>query len=521
MALNLGKINPNKAAGPDGILSKDLAAASVYLAEGLNTVFQKSLDTLKFPTKWKLARVSTVFKKGNTMDPTNYRPLSLLSLPGKLLESQFCSSLDIHLETNNLLNDNQWGFRKGRSTETLLTSMVERWKQALDDNKIIGAIFIDFRKAFDTVPHDLLPYKLQAAGIMGGPYTWLLDYLDNRQQFTEISGSRSSTKCISYGVPQGSLLGPRLFSIYVNDLPDAVSAGKVQMYADDTTVYCIGTNMDSVTESLNTILNQIYEWCQRNRLSLHPGKSEAMLISTTTPVGPLQLLKYGSNSVEFVDSTRCLGIEIDNKLSWSCHINNICKTYLKKLGAMKRMPRLPSKILEEIYFKTVIPGVTYCISVWGNCSTPLFNKLEEIHVKAARFIHRLPSSNDNSTQLQKLKWQPLSHIYKRKILVQMHQIYYGTAPKQIMDLFSTKEVINKTRRARQFVVERPKKEAGRLTLTHRGTLIWNTIPNRVKDCEDKNTFKSQLKGITKHINNITFEKESSSITNKNDQYYYY
>ena len=155
------------------------------------------------------------FKKGSQLDPANYRPLSMLSLPGKVLESQFCRVLDEHLQTHNLYSNNQWGFRKGRSTETLLISMTERWRAALDDNKIVGAIFIDFRKAFDTISHELLPLKLQAVGIMGDSYNWIVDYLKYRSQFTTINGSSSSTKPINYGVPQGSLLGPRLSSIYV------------------------------------------------------------------------------------------------------------------------------------------------------------------------------------------------------------------------------------------------------------------------------------------------------------------
>lgn len=135
--------------------------------------------------------------------------------------------------------------------------MTERWRAELDDNKIVGAIFIDFRKAFDTISHELLPLQLQAVGIMSDSYNWILDYLKDRSQFITVNGSSSSTKPINYGVPQGSLLGPRLYSIYVNDLPDAVTEGEVDMYADDTAAYCIGDNFDIVTQPL---FKQIYRW---------------------------------------------------------------------------------------------------------------------------------------------------------------------------------------------------------------------------------------------------------------------
>ena len=303
------------------------------------------------------------------------------------------------LQTHNLYSNNQWGFRKGRSTKTLLISMTKGWKAALDDNKIVGAIFIDFRKAFDTILHELLPFKLQAVGIMSDSYNWILDYLKNRSQITTVNGSSSSTKPINYRVPQGSLLGLRLYSIYVNDLPEAVIDGEVEMYADDTTAYCIGDNFDTVTQHLNLIFKQIYRWSQRNRLSIHNRKSEAMLLSTKSLIGPLQELWYEENRIDFVNSSCCLGMEIDNKLSWSPHINRLCKTYRKKLGALRRMPRLSPKVLKEIYFKTVVPGVTYCISVWDGCTVPLFNKLEEIHTRAARLIHNLPHNWDNTYHL--------------------------------------------------------------------------------------------------------------------------
>ena len=521
IAYDLNKLKPRKAAGPDEIQAKDLVIAGNSAIDGLNTIFCKSLKSSRFPSKWKLARVAAIFKKGNPLDPANYRPLSMLSLPGKLLESQFCRVLDEHLQTHNLYSNNQRGFRKGRSTETLLISMTERWRAALDDNKIVGAIFIDFRKAFDTISHELLPFKLQAVGIMGDSYNWILDYLKDRSQFTIINGSSSSTKPINFGVPQGSLLGPRLYSIYVNDLPDAVTEGEVEMYADDTTAYCIGDNFDTVTQRLNLIFKQIHRWSKRNRLSIHNGKSEAMLLSTKPLIGPLQELRYEDNRIDFVNSTCCLGVEIDNKLSWSPHIDKLCKGYRKKLGALRRMPRLPPKVLEEIYFKTVVPGVTYCIPVWGGCTAPLLTKLEEIHTKAARLIHDLPRDRDYTNILQKVNWLPLSYMYKKAILKHVHQAFYQAGPAQITELFSVKPETYNSRRSKQLVLGRPKMEIGRLSIRHRGAMIWNSIPSSVKDYNNVTSFKNNLKQFSKFINNFTFEKESSAIINKLDHFYYY
>ena len=185
------------------------------------------------------------------------------------------------------------------------------------------------------------------------------------------------------------------------------------------------------------------------------------------------------------------------------------------------MPRLPPKVLEEIYFKTVVSGVSYCIPVWGGCTAPLFNKLEEIHTKAARLIHDLPRDQDNTHVLQKANWLPLSYMYKKAILKHIHQAFYQAGPAQITELFSVKVTKYDSRRSKQLVLDRPKKEIGRLSLRHRGTMIWNSIPSSVKDYDNVTLFKNRLKQLSKFINNFTFEKESSLIMNKSHHFCYY
>ena len=184
------------------------------------------------------------------------------------------------------------------------------------------------------------------------------------------------------------------------------------------------------------------------------------------------------------------------------------------------MPCLPPQVLEEIYFKTVVPGVTYCISVWGGCTALLFNKLEEIHTRAARLIHNLPRDRDNTYHLQKSNWLPLSYMYKKAILKHVHQAFYQTGPVQITELFSVKATKYDSRRSKQLIRDRPKKEIGRLSLQHRGTMIWNSFPSSIKDY-DVTLFKNHLKQHFKFINNFTSEKESSLITNKSHHFYYY
>ena len=359
------KINPKKAAGPDDITSKELSILQDDVMEGIKVVFNKSIACNQYPSIWKLAKVKSAFKKGEKIESPNYRPLSMLSIPGKLFEGQACDNIDKHVTKQNLLSKNQWGFNKGRSTEELLLQITEKWKNAMDKGLIVGAIFLDFQKAFDSVSHDILGQKLQAVGISGDLYSLIVSYLRKRKQYTEINGKSSVEEEVLFGVPQGSLLGPKLYTILVNDLPEAITEGEVTLFADDTSIYCIGDNVDKIIDSLNLAMEEVLGWCRRNKLTVHPGKTEAMLLMKKAFMGPLKAIKYGESYISIVDSVKYLVITIDNKLTWDKHISTTCKKFSSKLGALKRMKFLPTNVLEEIYYKTVISGITYCISVWG------------------------------------------------------------------------------------------------------------------------------------------------------------
>ena len=284
----------------------------ISLARSAFKVFKRSMDCSKFPQQWKESLVTPVFKKGNSLDPNNYRPISLLSTPGKLLEKVVCKSFDDDMLCNGILTDRQWGFMRGYSTESLLLHLTESWVSALDKAHKVGVLFIDFRKAFDCVDHIILTEKLKAVGLSGDMWEWINDYLSNRMQGTSVNKSRSDGNPIRAGAPQGSLLGPRLFASYVNDLPDSITSGEVYMYADDTTIYVVRNTVDDITTALQAVLDQVNSWCLSNRLVLHEGKSKAMVLSITPSIGPLKHLKWGENTIRYVSSTKCLGVTIDD-----------------------------------------------------------------------------------------------------------------------------------------------------------------------------------------------------------------
>ena len=495
-------LKPGKASGPDDISSKELYLIGDAFLDCFMPLAQRSILECKLPSQWKQAQVKCLHKKGNTLDCENYRPISLLSIPGKLLENVVSQQLDNFLYSNNLISLNQWGFRKGSSPELLLLSVTERWRLALDESNIIGVVFIDFRKAFDCVNHTVLMDKLHSIGISGSFYDWLLNYLDNRKQFVTVNGSNSELLEIDTGVPQGSLLGPRLYSIYSNDLPGATTNASVEMFADDTTVFCIGNTVDEVLFKIQKAIVDLNKWAKDNFMTIHPAKSELMLLSKSRFIGPLQKICLGQNELSFVSKATCLGILIDNKLSWSPHIKSLSKRFSARVKKLKHLKGLDNRLLESIYFKGIIPSIAYSIALWG--SSKSLQTLEDIHIGAARFIFNLKESTPNTEVLAATKWKSLSYFYKKRIATISYQAFYNRAPAAISSLFTKHSPLRNLRDNLKLFVQRPKSDFRRSSFSHHASVLWNNLPVYLKSKPNIVSFKSALKAKSDILDKITF-----------------
>jgi len=430
----------------------------------------------------------TTHKKGSKTDRGNFRPLQMLSLPSKLLEGLVCERLDKFTTDTGQLNDNQWGFRQGRSTEETLIYLTETWKTAIDNRKVVGVVFIDFQKAFDTVSHDVLIHRLQAMGLSGDILEWLTSYLKDRKQFAVVNGCSSQTRPVTRGVPQGSLLGPRLFTYYINNLSDSITEGNLELYADNKTLRIIGNNVDEVVDGLNRALSEISLWCRNNKLTIHVGKSEAMIISHTAFYGSL-----GDKILNVVSETRCLGIIIDSQLSWNSHTEHLCKSFGKKVRQFKRFKYLPTSTLETIYFSSIVPTITYCRLVWGTSTPSLMNELEHIHARAAKLIHSLPRDISDQDALETTGWEPLSNQYKKKLLTLMYKVNCNITPDKITNLFSIANPYYNLRNSNHFVLHRFNLDIGRNSLRYRGPIAWELTPTALKQSTSLKNFKNLLK----------------------------
>lgn len=511
-------VKEGKAFGADQISAKHLKLIGPQNC-GLYEVIKGSINSVKYPSSWKTGKVKCLFKKGSKQDCDNYRPVTLLSIPSKIFENMLSAQIDNHLNQFNLISEHQWGFRPNRSTEYALLHMTEIWQQAIDQGKIVVALFIDFRKAFDCVSHDILKKKLIASGISGNMYSLLSDYLSERNQFTVVNGQKSVSEEVEFGVPQGSLLGPRFFSIDSNDLPDNVDDGETDMFADDSTSFCITGSFEQAFLEIQRVLNQVSKWASLNGFNIHAGKTEIMFMSRKQFIGPYPHFKLNENTISVTSSTKCLGLIIDNKLSWNDQVHKVCKDFRSKVKKLYSMRFMEPGDLKSIYFGGILPSVLYGISVWGNSSSTLMKPIESIHLKAARFIGRIKKNVSDETVLKTCNWKQVSWYYKRRVACLTYNIYNELSPSPLASLVEKRSTTRCTRK--NMLIKQPQFKTIRYktSFRYRASVLWNNLADDIKR-KSYETFKLDLTKDVSILNQIQFQ---TFISGKalDDAYEYY
>ena len=429
-------------------------------------------------------------------------------------------------KVNNLVTDKQWAYRAGFSTELLLTQLTEMWREAVDAGLVVAVAFIDFKKAFDGVSHAILEMKLKRDfGISGSLLGWIKSYLNGRQQFTAVNGSTSEMTPISFGIPQGSVLGPTLFTLFTNDLPSSVSSGSVFMFADDTTVYCISETAEKSIVQLNSALRELNEWCLINRLTPHPSKSEAMLISRKNPSINIPSIFIGNSTIEWVPKSRLLGMIVDEKLTWTPHMLELKKSFANKLGLLKKSRFLPRNVRQDLYFKIILPSVTYGLILWGSCcNSDLFQSLERLHCRAARLIFNLPKDMTSADVLQRAQWQTLSTYYKLAIFICFYKAFHDRLPVTLIDLIFKKRATNySTRTCASLTVPRFNTRYMKDSVAFRGSVLWNAVTNNCSTLTENISYRDlrlKLKSLA-NFNEFSFKITSVSTCNfRKDDFVY-
>ena len=492
-------LEPNKAPGPDGIGTYIIKHTEEIIAPVLVTLYNTCMDHGTFPDKLKRARIVPLHKGGATNEATNYRPISLLPLFAKLFEKVIKNRLLSFLEENNVITEHQYGFRKSYSTELAIIDIQNTLLSNLENNKISCTIFLDLAKAFDSVNHEILLRKLDKYGIRGMPLQLLTSYLTNRQHLTKHDGIESDVKFLDIGVPQGSILGPILFLLFINDLP-LITEFRVKLFADDTFLALEGDNPKSLQKKTNSELYKVSKWFSANKLTLNVSKSKFMIVKRSNKkLGNKFVLKFNGKKMEQCTSYKYLGVHLDENLNWKTHVKYICGKLSKMCGIFAKLRHCCSKdLLKVIYFALVESHLQYCNIIWGDACENTLKPLVNLQNKILKILCFSPFGFDdvddlytdmkllNLKQLHKLSKAKFVYKYKNQKLPSSFENFFMVAHSQ-------HNYSLRSRDTNDYQRIWGKTQYGMKKLQYSGVHLWNTIPHEIRNSISMKIFKKKYK----------------------------
>uniref|UniRef100_A0A672Z783 Reverse transcriptase domain-containing protein n=3 Tax=Sphaeramia orbicularis TaxID=375764 RepID=A0A672Z783_9TELE len=457
-------------------------------------ICNKSFQTGTFPENMKIAKVIPIYKNGDKHMVSNYRPVSLLPQFSKILEKLFVKRLDDYIDKYRILNDHQYGFRKNRSTSLAVMEFAENIATAVDQKQHTVGVFIDLRKAFDTIDHSILLRKCEMYGIRGVTQNWLKSYLQNRSQYVSIGNTNSQLRNVTCGVPQGSVLGPKLFILYLNDIFMASSKLKFTIFADDTNLLYSGVNMKQILEIVEKELSKLKKWFDVNKLSLNEDKTKFMVFGGARGSDDIKL-KINEIEIERVYETKFLGVIIDHKLCWKPQIEYIKRKMSKAVAILyKTRDLLSKKCLHMLYCSLVMPYMSYCVEIWGNVYKTNLDPIIKLQKKAIRVINKagyLQSSNPLFVESGLLKFLDIVYL---KTMEFMFHVKSKNLPFCIQKIFKLRKGHYNLRG--MFVFEKCKVRTNVKyhSVSVIGVKLWNELKDEVKLCSSLLSFKKNLIG---------------------------
>ena len=439
-------MKPKQSCGFDNISNYMLQQLVSVIKLPMTFVFNKSIVSGVFPDLMKIAKILPLFKNAERNICDNYRPISLLPVLSKVLEKHVYQALVRHLGDNNILFAKQFGFRKHHSTTDAIMSLVGEALKAFDRGMMVLSVFVDLKKAFDTVPHGLLISKLQLMGVTDVALTWFQEYLRNRQQFVSINGCTSPTRQVSIGVPQGSILSVLLFNLVINDMPNCVKFSTCVLYADDTTLFVVGRSLRFLRAKLQSDLDHLSDWLSINRLKLNVGKTKAMLLSKDGLVIDAGLTFEGSY-LETVNSFKFLGVVINSNLDFKEHYKMVNKKLLSAVFVITKLSSfLPTSCLRHLYFAYFESNISYGLIVWF----PLLNQYQrdslcKLQKRLIRRICKVPYNQHCMPLFKKERILSLTDKLRLENCKHMFRLSNRISPPSICNLYNCSAGIHRSR----------------------------------------------------------------------------
>ena len=479
----------HKATGPDNLPPTLLKDSASQISKPLSHIINLSLKSSTVPYEWKKAKITPIFKSGSSTKVDNYRPISVLPVFAKILEKCVHSQVINYLEDNNLLCKEQFGYRRKRSTEMATTLFIDDARRNIDEGKLVGAVFIDISKAFDTIGHSKLLSKLSAYGIFGPELEWFTNYLFDRTQFVTIKNTDSYHDRVLCGVPQGSILGPLLFLIYYNDLQKVIKNSKIIKFADDTVVYYAHESSLEIEKVLNDELKQILKYFNDNDLVLNTnkGKTEVMLFGTQRRLSKHSDLDLylGFSKINNTNTYKYLGTTLDKSLSLKNNFEKIYKKISSRLRLMSSFrANIDQKSAQLTYNVMISPLFTFNCIVHLNFTNTQIKKITSLDERAHRLIYgteNIPISSLRNSSLRHACGL-VRKCLDKNICSNFHN-YFHLNDHQL-----------NTRNSRYMLkIPKIKLETARSSFYFMGAVIYNKLPLNIRKIEDYNEFQKNLK----------------------------
>lgn len=498
----------NVGAGADGINAKIFKSTYHSILPHLVHFMNICLEKGVFPEKLKIAVIKPAFKAGKRNTFGNYRPISMLPYISKVLEKIIHTRFIEYLHINHIINEGQFGFQTGLSTFMPHILLQEKITKAFENGHSVCGIYLDLKKAFDTVDPEILLLKLKKYGINQYALKIIDSYLSSRMQCVEIEGVQSDYKDITIGVPQGSILGPLLFLLYINDFPSISKHSLCIQYADDTALFFEGDSAHELQTKLDSDLPNVCKWLKTNKLSLNTNKTFCQLYTMSHDQIAVNVMLDNKN-ITFVNKIKYLGLWIDDKLSWNEHINHVCTVVSSSIGVLYRTKFfLKQSTLLLLYNSLVLPHFSYCSIIWAHTFPTYVHKVELLQKKAIRLVDNADRLAHSEPIFKKLKLLKVKDIAKQQIILLTQKTVKRTLHNAIDALFHLAEPRNRqTRRVEHLIEPFTYKLYRTQTLSWLGPRLWNDIiVPKFPNIQEVPKSKYIMKKITKdHFLNVSTE----------------
>lgn len=486
----LDKLDKNKSPGPDGIHPRILFEVRIEIAKALKIIFNKSLLTHQVPVDWKAGNITPIFKKGVKTDASNYRPISLTSIVCKLFESIIRDHIVLYFNVNNLFSNKQYGFIKGRSTVLQLLKIMDDWTEMLEHGGQIDVIYTDFEKAFDKVPHNRLISKLHSYNINADIISWIKAYLENRVQRVRVNSCFSSWAKVESGIPQGSILGPLLFIIYINELPNICDSGsKLYLYADDAKIYKQIFNRQD-RDNLQCDLNKLNSWADNWLLKLNIVKCKK--ISFGRHIEGTEHYNIDNVDLENVESIKDLGVIYDPYLKFDLHMSEKINKAYSILGIIKRNFKYLDKDSFLVMYKSLVRShLEYANCIWSPHTVQYKKNVEKVQMRATKLLPAIK----HMSYIDRLKHLNLPTLLYRRLrgdMIMVFKLLSGIYDSNIAcNLVKSSNYVTRGHSLRLYKMH-VHYDLRKYYFSNRVISIWNSLPDYVVDSNTISSFENSL-----------------------------